>query len=130
MSESASEPEPTVAMRTAAPSADVDFDMGELDAPAAASAPTAPAPLKAAPSGPAPLEFDLGELSLDLPGQSAAPSAAADSGNDSLETKLALAVEFQAIGDTDGARSLVQEVANEASGSLKARATKMLADLG
>jgi pilus assembly protein FimV len=73
----------------------------------------------------------LGGLTLDLPGATAA-SNAVDAGvsGDPLETKLALAAEFRDIGDSDGARSLVQEVVDEASGPMKARAMKMLADLG
>jgi pilus assembly protein FimV len=149
--------EPTVAIRAIPePEPVVDFDMSEPAAlddvklskpdlasfsnglnfsstPMVAPAPTAPMSLKTGPSEPAALEFDLGGLSLDLPGSSAqASSDAIDAGisGDPLETKLALAMEFRDIGDADGARSLVQEVADEASGPLKARALKMLADLG
>ena len=151
--------EPTVAIRaTPQPELMVDFDMsvpGELDdvkfsepdlasfsnglnfstapSPVAAPAPTAPMSLKVGPSEPAALEFDLGELSLDFPSSDAsAASNAIDAGvsGDPLETKLALAMEFRDIGDADGARSLVQEVVDEASGPLKSRALKMLADLG
>lgn len=156
MEQAAYAAEPTVAIR-AMPEPDpmVDFDMSEpaalqsitLSAPDlaslnnslafsnssafAASAPTAPMALKTAPSEPSLLEFDLGNLSLDLPGATAA-SNAVDAGvsGDPLETKLALAAEFRDIGDADGARALVQEVADEATGALKARAVKMLADLG
>jgi pilus assembly protein FimV len=89
----------------------------------------------------APMEFDLGDLTLDLGAPSkpftptAAAPAAADSGvdaaaDDPLATKLALAQEFNAIGDTDGARTLVEEVVAESSGALKARAQRLLADLG
>jgi pilus assembly protein FimV len=146
--------EPTVALRsTPAPEPMVDFDMsqpGVIDVglkfsepdiaslsnglnfsstPPVVSAPTAPMSLKTGPSEPGALEFDLGGISLDLPGD--VQSAAADDlSGDPLETKLALALEFRDIGDSDGARSLVQEVADEASGALKARAMKMLADLG
>jgi pilus assembly protein FimV len=54
---------------------------------------------------------------------------AADGPQDPLETKLALAEEFQAIGDSDGARALIQEVADEATGAVKAKAQKLLAEL-
>jgi pilus assembly protein FimV len=101
-------------------------------APIASSAPTAPMAMSTAPS-PNALEFDLGDLSLDLssPGSASAASAAVDAGmsGDPLETKLALAQEFREIGDNDGARSLAQEVATEATGALKARALRMVADL-
>lgn len=105
----------------------LNFSTAPLNAPA----PTEPMALRTGPSEPSALEFDLGDLTLDLPGASAA-SSAVDAGvsGDPLETKLALAMEFKDIGDADGARSLVQEVADEATGTLKARALKMLADLG
>ena len=48
---------------------------------------------------------------------------------DPLETKLSLAQEFEAIGDTEGARSLAEEVMSEASGELKARAQAFLSQL-
>ncbi|TSE36059.1 hypothetical protein Tchar_00416 [Tepidimonas charontis] len=50
--------------------------------------------------------------------------------NDPLETKLSLAREFEAIGDIDGARTLAEEVAAEASGALQERARAFLAQLG
>ena len=92
------------------------------------------------------MEFDLGELSLDLTAPSkpmAAPASKAqaptsvsmDDGSaaaqdDPLSTKLALAEEFNAIGDTDGARTLIEEVVAESSGALKIRAQRMLSELG
>ena len=99
------------------------------------------------------IEFDLGALSLDLPGEpTAAVSATSgletdeapastqdvslistsfddDVGGDPLITKLALAEEFNSIGDPDGARSLAQEVLAEASGALKNRAQRFLAEI-
>jgi pilus assembly protein FimV len=102
------------------------------------------------------IEFDLGALSLDLDsppaaGSSVSPPQAAkpepdqgpvstagaplstggleDSGNDPLATKLALAQEFNAIGDPDGARSLAEEVLAEASGDLKQKAQRFLAEI-
>jgi len=48
---------------------------------------------------------------------------------DPLATKLALAEEFNAIGDADGARALVEEVIAEASGALKTKAERLLAQL-
>lgn len=104
------------------------------------------------------IEFDLGALSLDLDSSpksgSAAPFAtsagkaqaaeAPDSSGggaastaglefnesaDPLATKLALAQEFNAIGDPDGARSLAEEVLAEASGDLKQKAKRFLAEI-
>ena len=104
--------------------------------PAASMAPTAPMAINTAPAAPQldAMEFDMGDLSLDLPASRAPASAASmaiDAGitGDPLETKLALAQEFREIGDDDGARSLAQEVAAEAKGDLKARAQRMVADL-
>lgn len=57
----------------------------------------------------------------------------APEGNDGanpLETKLSLAEEFDAIGDTEGARSLAEEVLAEATGDLAARARAFIARLG
>lgn len=50
-------------------------------------------------------------------------------GSDPLETKLSLAREFEAIGDTEGARSLAEEVEAEATGALRERARAFLAQL-
>lgn len=157
-----------------APSLDVDFGGTmaiDTPAPAAASArldapdltlnenslnfDTSPAPVAIAPppAAAAPandsgmIEFDMGALSLDLPGDkkgsdtasspistSGAPLSTGglepDSSGDPLATKLALAEEFNAIGDPDGARSLAQEVLAEASGDLKSRAQRLLAEIG
>ena len=100
------------------------------------SAPTAPMSFATAPAEPSmdALEFDLGDLSLDLPSSSAGAASAthavdAELSGDPLDTKLALAQEFREIGDNDGARALAQEVAAEATGALKARAQRMVADL-
>jgi len=110
-------------------------------------APSGPMPLHGEPQDSGPMEFDLGGLSLDLNAPSkpmAAPAAKAptapapeftDDGSaaaqdDPLATKLALAEEFNAIGDTDGARTLIEEVVAESSGALKTRAQRMLAELG
>ena len=124
--------------------------VANLDFPSAddlSMAPSGPMPLAGDAKDSGPMEFDLGELSLDLnapskpmaaPAPKAAPAPApvvtdAGGGNDDsapLATKLALAEEFNAIGDADGARTLIEEVVAESSGALKARAQRMLAELG
>ena len=81
------------------------------------------------------IDFDMGSISLDLdaPVDSAqAPLAAAAEGSEDspLATKLALAQEFNTIGDTEGARSLCEEVIAEATGSLKTRAERLMAEIG
>ncbi len=78
--------------------------------------------------------FDLSGLSLDL----GTPNHAVDLGTvaspaepeDPLATKLALAEEFNAIGDSDGARTLIEEVIAEAHGDLKAKALSLLSQIG
>lgn len=99
---------------------------------------TSPAPVApvAPPATPAPendfgmLEFDLGSLSLDLEPPAQEPTEAPSSENeDPLETKLALAEEFVSIGDEDGARALIEEVVAEASGEMRAKAQRALANL-
>jgi pilus assembly protein FimV len=112
--------------------------------------PAPPPPAAAAPKAvdTGMIEFDLGALSLDL-GPTVAPAVSiepdtddaplstagaplapdAADGGDPLATKLALAEEFNAIGDPDGARSLAQEVLAEASGDLKSRAQRFLAEI-
>lgn len=84
------------------------------------------------------LEFDLDSLSLDLDDSVSTEDAELEAvesddglnGEDPLTTKLALAEEFQAIGDDDGARTLAQEVADAATGNLKTKAQRFLAELG
>lgn len=132
--------------------ADLDFalDISAFTDTPAPAAPAAPAPEEPPTSAPDSglMEFDLGSLTLDLdpPSAPAAPTggpeeppAAAASlqidevpsgeAEDPLDTKLALALEFNAIGDSDGARTLIEEVIAESSGALKARAQSMLAEL-
>ena len=127
-----SEPAALGAVKLSEPDfASFSSDLNFSKTPPVPSVPTVPMSLKTGPSGTGALEFDLGNLSLDLPSLSAvANTVDASVSGDPLETKLALALEFRDIGDADGARSLVQEVADEASGALKTRALKMLADLG
>ena len=80
------------------------------------------------------IEFDLGSLSLDLDAPPstavAAPASHSASAADPLETKLSLAQEFNSIGDRDGARALAEEVLAQASGALKGKVQKFLAELG
>jgi pilus assembly protein FimV len=98
------------------------------------------------------IEFDLGDLSLDLgsPADSstelafdleiesiAGESSPPAMGNDPLatadangwSTKLELAEEFHAIGDDEGARGLAEEVFSMASGDLKRKAGHLLSQL-
>lgn len=92
-----------------------------LDSPAATSG---SAPTAAADTGA--LEFDLGSLSLDLGEATTEQTGASD---DPLATKLALAEEFSAIGDADGARALIEEIIAEATGDMKTKAQEALSKL-
>lgn len=110
---------------------DFDLDLGPLETPPAAD-PATPARSDDALAAAAPT-FDLGSLNLDLGDAAEAAPAAQPAAEATLEdplaTKLALAEEFHAIGDADGARALAEEVLAEASGPLKAQAQRFLAEL-
>jgi pilus assembly protein FimV len=109
------------------------------------------APMRTPAAAPEAPTFDLSDISLDLDLPTEAPTRPAarvgedahdstfgamelppldDVNEDPLSRKLELAEEFRQIGDTDGARDLLQEVIARASGSVKTRAQTMLADLG
>ena len=95
---------------------------------------------------PEPLTFDLSSISLDFDSTTGSVAREMESPNsaaahlssngdehdhaDPLERKLELAEEFRQIGDTEGARDLLQEVAAKASGALRIKAQGMLDDLG
>ncbi|MDR2129302.1 MAG: hypothetical protein LBP52_09600, partial [Burkholderiaceae bacterium] len=137
---------PAAAPRPVAPQvSDLDFDLdldAASDARVATQPPPAPSPV-AAPekSNDGMIEFDMDSLSssltLDSPGATGGsseatmqPEAATEpTDSDPLSTKLALAQEFHAIGDTDGARALAKEVIAEASGAIKASAEQFLKEL-
>ncbi|WP_429614397.1 FimV/HubP family polar landmark protein [Variovorax sp. W2I14] len=82
------------------------------------------------------IEFDMSALA-GLPARSNGASEPAragssfeDEGEDSPHAvKLSLARELQAIGDVEGARSLVEEVEAESAGDLKSQAKQLLAEL-
>ncbi|MEI7464555.1 MAG: FimV/HubP family polar landmark protein [Burkholderiales bacterium] len=101
------------------------------------------APVATSPGTRAPLDFDMSSISLDLdtpadgtrgssdsmPGE-LMDDEAHDTDIDPLARKLELAEEFRQIGDAEGARDLLQEVAAKAEGALKVKAQNMLNDLG
>jgi pilus assembly protein FimV len=95
-----------------------DFDLSALDFPGTSKpAPSADATLAAPPS------IDLADLNLDTP--------AADAGGDdeAVGTKLELAKAYLEIGDKDGAREILHEVAKEGSAAQKAEAEKLISSL-
>ncbi len=140
----ATQPLPTMARPAADAPMDFDLDAPDLSLP---ELPSTPAPA-------APMPFDLSSISLDLdlPAEPPAPAKAAtaasargpassfdldlddslDSGGDAddpISRKLDLAEEFRQIGDTDGARDLLQEVVAKSTGAVRARAQGMLDEL-
>jgi pilus assembly protein FimV len=125
-----------------ASNAPVDFDLdldfsppSELNphgsttqAPVVGLSSTAPVPAK----NEGMIDFDMNALSVDPDSRSGGElrtEQPEDADEDPLGTKLSLAQEFHAIGDTEGARALVKEVIAESSGSLRARAERFLAEL-
>lgn len=99
----------------------LDLDEDEDMAPPAPTQPPPPPPTVA----PQPA-FEAAPAEELLPEADDLPDVAPD---DALATKLALAEEFNAIGDVDGARHLIEEVISEASGSVRERAERMLSSL-
>lgn len=83
----------------------------------------------AAPADSGMLEFDLSSLSLELNAPPEEGPETTPSSEDPLATKLALAQEFSAIGDDDGARALIEEVIAEATGDVKVKAQEALSKL-
>ncbi|CAN5328573.1 hypothetical protein BH09PSE5_BH09PSE5_06630 [soil metagenome] len=117
------------------------FDiLPEIDAP---SSPVVPARATAARPADknAPLDFDLEGFDLDAPSAGPASKPAgldepsfdsigfSEDDGDPLVRKLELAEEFRQIGDTDGAKDLLQEVVAQADGALKVKAQGMLDSL-
>ena len=108
----------------------IEFDMGtlSLDLPATSAPVPAPAMPSAGPNVQSPHDSGNAPL-INLDGGSTGGFEADGPSGDPLATKLALAQEFNAIGDPDGARSLAEEVVAEASGDLKTRAQRFLAEI-
>lgn len=118
----------------AAPAADgggFDFDLSalSLDEPAAVTDVTqkvAPVAVAAAPA------LDLSDLSLDLdsPDGGAAPASTGGGGDPgAVATKLELAKAYIEIGDTDGAKEILNEVSREGNAQQQDEAKKILAGL-
>ncbi|WP_172424917.1 FimV/HubP family polar landmark protein [Vandammella animalimorsus] len=121
-------------------------------APAAAVTTPATAPLLDLPTDLAPpgpvvkdspppsLDLDLSDLQFDAPPQTSAKEESMladldlqDGGamaDNPLATKLALAKEFSALGDNEGAQALAREVLEQADGELKEKAQALLKELG
>jgi pilus assembly protein FimV len=122
------------------------FDFEAAPTPASAQAyfpSSAPAAAATSSGTKAPLDFDMSSISLDLDAPADVSPGGVDSmpgeliddevdddNADPLARKLELAEEFRQIGDAEGARDLLQEVAAKAEGALKVKAQNMLNDLG
>jgi len=91
---------------------DFDFNIG---------APTTPKPAPQAEP-----DIDLGSISLDL----GEPAAADPAAGDEVATKLELAKAYEEMGDKEGARELLTEVAREGNAEQQAKAQGLLAKLG
>jgi pilus assembly protein FimV len=94
---------------------DLNLDLGDETAPAAAAA-VVP-------------DIDLGSISLDL-GSPGGSGAAPDAKWQEVATKLDLAKAYEEMGDKDGARALLQEVAKDGDAAQKKQAEQMLSGLG
>jgi len=146
---------PAAAESPAAPPAEaaqsaagLDFDISALQPPAPAAAPPPAAPAKEESTGSLDFDLDLdlgGEkpaqksappppdfstVSLDLGAAGAVtPATSSDPRWQEVATKLDLAKEYQRMGDTDGARELLNEVATQGDTAQQAQAKQMLAAL-
>ncbi|NJR72171.1 MAG: hypothetical protein HC782_03650 [Gammaproteobacteria bacterium] len=133
-------PNTPAASAAAAPAAtaasDFDFDLSSLslDEPSTGNdatqkvAPVAPAPKAAMP---ATLSMDLSDLSLDLDEPASSNSVSGSGGADSgaVATKLELAKAYIEIGDSDGAKDILNEVAREGNAAQAEEAKNILAGM-
>jgi pilus assembly protein FimV len=71
--------------------------------------------------------LNLTDLSLDMPSDSG--GGIGGGGSEAVGTKLELAKAYLEIGDKDGAREILQEVAKEGSSAQKEEAQKLIASL-
>jgi pilus assembly protein FimV len=124
----------------AAAGAALDFDLSSinLDLPEV-SEPEAPAPIPVAESAPMD-DLDLPPEFAAMINEGSAPAAEAtdplanafdlmEDEGDPLQRQLELADEFRQIGDTEGAREVLQELISKASGPLRDKAQAMLNEL-
>ena len=115
----------------------LSFDLDPLPLPIANKVVQTPVAAAATAQDNGMLEFDMSTLSLDLnPPITQSPTLAKTTiiaepvvTEGPLETKFALAEEFRALGDSDGARSLANEVVAHADGALKLKAQAFLSGL-
>jgi len=92
------------------------------------------APQPEAAKAAAPLDFNFGEINLDLPAAASAapeakPRSASSSNNIEMDTKIELAAAYLGIGDKEGARELLDEVIQEGSSEQVERAKEALSKI-
>ncbi|AMM25557.1 FimV/HubP family polar landmark protein [Variovorax sp. PAMC 28711] len=136
---------PAAALKPVAPlGADIDLENDFDTAPGPLEPVTRSAALDDDHTQPATLRAglpgDSGFIEFDMSSLGSLPRAPADTEPGRLEPldegaesphaiKLSLARELQALGDVEGARSLVEEVESESSGDVKSQAKQLLAQL-
>lgn len=110
-------------------SIDFNIDLPPLDVPAAQ-----PAAAPAAPAADAGLDFkiDVGDLNINLDDTSTqtAPSESKDGHWYDVQQKFDLAKAYQEMGDSEGAREILQEVIKEGDAEQQDQAQKLLSSLG
>ena len=127
-------PSASTASAPAAAASNFDFDLSSLslDEPLTGNEatqkviPVAPALTKAI--TPAAMSMDLSDLSLDLDDPVGGASAGGADAS-AVATKLELAKAYIEIGDTDGAKEILQEVAREGSAAQATEAKNILAGM-
>lgn len=73
------------------------------------------------------MDFDVASIALNTPA-AAMPDTAAQN-TDRLDATLALAEQFMAIDEKEGARALLEEVIADGSDSMRQRAKSLLAQI-
>jgi len=73
--------------------------------------------------------LNLTDLSLDMPSDMGGGGGGGGGGSEAVGTKLELAKAYLEIGDKDGAREILQEVAKEGSASQREEAEKLISGL-
>ncbi|MBL8514659.1 MAG: hypothetical protein JNJ55_11770, partial [Betaproteobacteria bacterium] len=126
-------PAPPAAPAASAADSGFDFDLSGLsmDTPASAAAEdfSKTLAMTATPAHEKTASLNLSDLSLDLGDSKPAAAASGGASDSAVSTKLELAKAYVEIGDTDGAKEILNEVAREGSPSQQDEAKKILAGL-
>lgn len=115
---------PAVKENTTDAAKQADAGMFTLDFPIEPSAPKASEAAK-------PVEFNLGDINLNMDGDKPADKSAVDTAQrHEVATKLDLAKAYQEMGDSGGAKEILEEVLNEGDAEQRAAAQEILRQLG